>query len=99
MENLWWRNLIGGADLILRLEGRDKRYHSTAIENDPEQIKEALKYYLRIFPQDAAYRDIRLKKDKGLVSKRLEIAPQGTQSLLRRNQFYRHQWQGDLTIT
>ena len=74
VENLWWRNLIGGADLILRLEGRDKRYHATAIENDPEQIKEALKYYLRIFPQDAAYHDIRLKKDKGLVSKDLDRA-------------------------
>lgn len=53
----------------MRLEGRDKRYHATAIENDPDQIREALKNYLRIFIQDAAYRDIRLKKDKGLVSK------------------------------
>ncbi len=73
-ENLWWRNLVGGADVVLRLKGQDKRYHAIAIEDDPDTIREALEYYLGIFPQDAAYHDIRLNRDKSLVSEDLERA-------------------------
>lgn len=73
-ENLWWRNLRGGADVVLRLKGQDRRYHATAIENDPDRVREALVYYLGIFPQDAAYHDIRLNRDKSLVSEDLERA-------------------------
>jgi hypothetical protein len=73
-ETLWWRNLRGGADVVLRLKGQDKRYHATVIENDPEQMREALIHYLGLFPQDAGYHDIRLNKDKSLVSEDLEHA-------------------------
>ena len=73
-ETLWWRNLRGGADVILRLKGQDKRYHATVIENDPDHTREALIHYLGLFPQDAAYHDIRLNKDKSLVSDDLEHA-------------------------
>jgi len=73
-ENQWWRNLRGGADVVLRIEGRDAPYHATAVENDPEEVKKRLRHYLGLFPQDAAYHDIRLNRDKSLVSEDLEKA-------------------------
>jgi len=45
-----------------------------AIDNDPAKIRQALEHYLGIFPQDAAYHDIRLNRDKSLVSEDLERA-------------------------
>jgi len=73
-ENQWWRNLRGGADVVYRIEGRDSRYRAKAIENDPEEVKKWLRYYLGLFPQDAAYHDIRLSRDKSLVQEDLEKA-------------------------
>lgn len=73
-ENQWWRNLRGGADVVLRIEGADKQYHAIAIVDDPATIKAALRDYLGLFPQDAAYHDIRLKKDGSLVAEDLERA-------------------------
>lgn len=73
-ENLWWRNLKGGADVVLRLKGQEKRYHAVVTENNPDAVREALEHYLGIFPQDAAYHDIRLNPDKSLVSEDLDRA-------------------------
>ena len=73
-ETLWWRSLQGGADVELRLKGQDRPFHATVIENDPDRVREALLNYLELFPQDAAYQDIRLNKDKTPVSEDLERA-------------------------
>ncbi len=73
-ENRWWRNLRGGADVVLRIQGKDCPHHAVAIENDPEEVKKWLQYYLGVFPQDAEYHDIRLEKDKSLVAADLERA-------------------------
>ena len=73
-ENQWWRNLRGGADVVLRLEGVDRPYYAMAVVDDPDMIREALRDYLGLFPQDAAYHDIRLMKDKSLVTDDLERA-------------------------
>lgn len=73
-ENMWWRNLRGGAEVILRVRGKDLPYQATAIEGDPEEVRKWLVYYLGLFPQDAAYHDIQLKADKTLVAKDLEAA-------------------------
>jgi hypothetical protein len=73
-ENQWWRNLRSGADVVLRIAGVDKPYHAIAIIDDPKTIRGALRDYLGLFPQDAAYHDIRLKGDKSLVSEDLERA-------------------------
>ena len=73
-ENQWWRNLRGGADVVLRIEGRDAPYHANAVDNDPDEVKKWLQYYLGLFPQDAAYHDIRIDKDKSLVPHDLEKA-------------------------
>ncbi len=72
--NQWWKNLRGGADVVLRLEGDDKNYHAIAIDDDPVVIKAALKDYLGLFPQDAAYHDIRVRKDGSLVVEDLDAA-------------------------
>ncbi len=75
-ESQWWRNLRGGADVVLRIEGRDAAYHATAVENAPEEIKKWLRHYLGLVPQDADYHDIRLNRDKSPVSEDLERASQ-----------------------
>ncbi len=75
-ENLWWRNLRGGADVVLRIEGRDRPYRAAVVVDDPVVIKAALRDYLALFPQDAAYHDIRLRKDKRPVADDLERASQ-----------------------
>lgn len=59
---------------MLRIEGRDMPYHAVVVENNPEEVRKWLQYYLGLFPQDAAYHDIRLGKDKSLVAEDLERA-------------------------
>ena len=73
-ENMWWRNLRGGADVMLRVEGENKKFRATAIENDPDRIREALVHYLGAYPQDAAYHEIRLNQDRTLVAEDLDRA-------------------------
>jgi hypothetical protein len=73
-ENQWWRNVRGGADVVLRIAGRDRVCHAIAIENDPAETRKWLEYYLGLFPQDAVYHDIGLNKDKSLVAEDLEAA-------------------------
>jgi len=73
-ENLWWRNLRGGAAVSLRIEGKEAPYWASPIENNPGAKRDALKHYLALFPQDAAYHGIRLNPDKSLVSEDLERA-------------------------
>ena len=73
-ENLWWRNLRGGANVVLRIGGQDASYQARTVEGDPVEVKKWLQYYLGLFPQDAAYHDIRVNSDKSLVAADLEKA-------------------------
>ncbi len=73
-SNQWWRNLRGGADVTLRLGGANRDYFAAPIENNPAEVKKWLQYYLGLFPQDAAYHDIRLNRDKSLVTADLDKA-------------------------
>jgi hypothetical protein len=73
-ENQWWRNLRGGADVVLRVRGKDCRYKAVAIDNNPEEVKKWLVYYLGIFPQDAVYHHIKLTEENTLVDEDLERA-------------------------
>ena len=75
-ETQWWRNLQGGADVTLCIEGQDRPYHATVLSDDPSRIKSHLVHYLHLYPQDAAYHDIRLKKNRSLVPADLERAAQ-----------------------
>ena len=64
-ENNWWRNLLGGAEVKLKIKGREDSYLATAI-TEPEETKKWLLYYLELFPEDAVYHNIRLEKNKRL---------------------------------
>ena len=63
---LWWRNLKGGSEVMLRVAGKEAWYRADAIFDEPERIESALIHYLALFPQDAAYHDIGLNKDRSL---------------------------------
>jgi hypothetical protein len=73
-DTKWWRNLRGGAEVTLRIRGEDIRCRANILENDPATVKEALKHFLTIFPQDATYQDIRTNKDGSLAIADLETA-------------------------
>ena len=73
-EGQWWRNMRGGADVVLRIEGRDDPYHAKAVENDPEYVEKWFRTYLDLFPQDAAYHENRKSKDKSQESEDFEKA-------------------------
>jgi deazaflavin-dependent oxidoreductase (nitroreductase family) len=73
-ENQWWRNVRGGAEVELCVRGKASRYAARAVDNDPEEVKRWLVYYLELFPQDAAYHDIKINKDKSLVEEDLDRA-------------------------
>jgi len=60
--------------VVLRIEGCEAPYHAVAVENDPAETEKWLVYYLAKFPQDAAYHDIKLNKDKSLDTASLEKA-------------------------
>ncbi|MCC7463382.1 MAG: nitroreductase family deazaflavin-dependent oxidoreductase [Gammaproteobacteria bacterium] len=72
----WWRNLKGGATVTLRLRGRDLVCQAIAIDDDPARTRAALEAYLREFPQDAAYHDVRLGADHAPLAADIERAAQ-----------------------
>jgi hypothetical protein len=53
-----------GADVVLRLAGKDSHYRMTAIPSDPEKISQSLRRLLADFPQDAPYYNIRMLSDQ-----------------------------------
>lgn len=73
-DTQWWHNLRGGAEVTLRIQGEDVAYFANVIENNVQKTREALRHYLTVFPQDAAYHDIKLRSDKSLVMADLERA-------------------------
>ena len=73
-ENLWYRNLRGGAKVTLRIAGQNRDYLAMPIENDPARTRAALLHYFGLFPQDTVYHHIRLNKDKTLNAEDFEKA-------------------------
>jgi len=73
-DTQWWRNLRGGAEVTLTIQGQALPFSASVIERDPHKTLEALRHYLTVFPQDAAYHDVRLRDDKSLVAADLERA-------------------------
>ncbi len=61
-EHVWWRNLLGGTDVILRLRGKDVSACVETIE-DRAEVAQTLTRYLRAAPQQAGYMDVRIKAD------------------------------------
>ena len=52
-EKTWWRNLAGGADVTVRIKGRDLEGHAVAVTDDREAIADGLRIWLRRFPSAA----------------------------------------------
>jgi F420H(2)-dependent quinone reductase len=72
--NRWWRNLHGGADVSLRVRGKDIPSRANAIVDNPGAIRGALAEFLSHFPSDAAYYGIRLDANKTPLPGDLERA-------------------------
>ena len=58
-DRTWWRNLIGGAPVKLRLRGREFEAHAEAIQ-DEGQVAEQLPAYLAAIPISARSLGIRV---------------------------------------
>jgi deazaflavin-dependent oxidoreductase (nitroreductase family) len=61
-ERIWWRNLRGGADVTLRLRGKDVPARAEAIE-DQTEVEENLFLYLKTAPQLARYMNVSIESD------------------------------------
>lgn len=73
-SNIWWRNLKEESQVTLLLNGVESTHLARAIYSDPLEVKKWLNFYLSKFPQDAAYHNIRLEKNKQLNQTDLEKA-------------------------
>jgi hypothetical protein len=51
----WWKNLMGGTPVTLRLRGRDVRGVAESISGDKQIVATALSEHLRKVPSDAPY--------------------------------------------
>lgn len=70
----WWRNLTGGAEVDLLIEGKTGRYLATALVDEPESIPENLNHYFSVFPGDAMFYRLKLDRQKRLDPAELEKA-------------------------
>ena len=59
-ETQWWRNLRDDAAVGIRADGKDGNYRTQVIEDDPATIGRLLADYFDVFPEDAAYHDVKL---------------------------------------
>ena len=76
--NQWWRNLRNGADVTLLVGGHKLRCHAEAISGDPARISQALGRFLSIYPQDAAYYDVKLDEKGNAILADIEKAATNT---------------------
>ena len=76
--NQWWRNMRGGAEVRLLIEGNESRYRAEAIHSAPDRVRAGLRALLRDFPQDAPYYEIAMQADKQPNAQDLESASQNT---------------------
>ena len=61
-DRIWWRNLRGGADVTLRLKGKDMPAHAEVIE-DQSAVARYLNEYIEAAPHLAKYMEVRLDED------------------------------------
>lgn len=60
-ERSWWRNLRGGAEVTIILQGKEVKGQGTVVEDDPN-VANALSAYLKLAPEYA--RHIGIKMDE-----------------------------------
>jgi deazaflavin-dependent oxidoreductase (nitroreductase family) len=61
-ERVWWRNLRGGAEVSLRLQGKDVPARAESIE-EPGEVARLLEQTFRVNPSLAKYMDARIDPD------------------------------------
>ena len=74
VETKWWKNLIDGASVSLRIQGKDDPYRAETTANAPGEVRSALRTFLSRFPQDAPYYEIAVGSDGSLSEHDLEKA-------------------------
>lgn len=57
---VWWRNLKGGAPVMIRVQGRDLAGTATAIYGDLDAFVDGMRAYFRRFPGRAGMLHIRV---------------------------------------
>jgi deazaflavin-dependent oxidoreductase (nitroreductase family) len=77
-QKTWWRNLRGGADVTLLLNGKSVRGLATVLEGEVEAAFAALSHYLERFPPSAKLHGVRLEADGALNPDDLSRAAQTT---------------------
>jgi len=61
-QRTWWRNLCGGAQVVVKVQGKDLKAQAEAIEDDPK-VAEALGRFLQLVPSWAKYYQVKLDSD------------------------------------
>jgi hypothetical protein len=62
-ETQWWKNLRDARSVSLTVAGKTRSYSVSLTENEPGEIRTALEHYFSVYPQDAAYHDVRIGRD------------------------------------
>ncbi len=75
-DTQWWKNLRNNGSARLTLGGTKLAYSTSVIENNPEEISEALRHYFSVYPQDAAYHEVKIGNDGKPSERDLEKAAQ-----------------------
>ena len=60
---MWWKNLTGGAEVTLRLRGRDVRGSAEPVPDDKEAVAKDLREHLKIVRQDARFYGVAFDPD------------------------------------
>lgn len=71
-DRVWWRNLRGGAQVTLRLQGEDIPAWAECIEDQTEVVK-ALHLYLKSAPQLARYMNVDMNSQGVPNPKQVEL--------------------------
>jgi hypothetical protein len=72
-DRTWWRNLRGGANVTLRIQGKDHKGRGEVFENISD-VEEYLGEYFKLNPVYAKYFDVRLDEDGEFVLGDMEKA-------------------------
>ena len=60
VDTFWWRNVKASKEVQLLIRGQWYRASAQVTSDDPDVLRPALEHMLRIYPQDAAYQNIRM---------------------------------------
>jgi hypothetical protein len=74
-RRVWWRNLRGGEQVVLRLQGKNRLARAEALV-DEEEVTDALFYYLTLTPSFAKHFDVALDEEGDPVEEDLVRAAQ-----------------------